>query len=120
MSQSVITSQTHEKALIVSVTKRALDAVTVVALRDEVNSAVAGLTPGLPVIIDLSKVDFAPSVALGTLVNLAQDLKWSGRRMLLCGLTRQVRGTVSVTRLDKVFEVHVTQADALAALGTGT
>ena len=114
---SVIATQAHEKAFVVAVTKRALDAVTVVALRDEVNAALAGVAPGLPVVIDLAKVDFAPSVALGTLVNLAQDLKWSGRRMLLCGLTRQVRGTIAVTRLDKVFEVHLTLADALAALG---
>lgn len=117
MSQSVISTQPLDKALVITVLKRALDAVTVVALRDEVNSALAEATAGQPIVLDLCKVEFAPSVALGTLVNLAQDLKWSGRRMLLCGLTRQVRGTISVTRLDKLFEVYVTQADALAALG---
>jgi anti-sigma B factor antagonist len=114
---TVVTTQTLDKAFVVTVSKRALDALTVTALRDDVNTSLAGVTAGLPVVIDLSKVEFAPSVALGTLVNLAQDLKWSGRRMLLCGLTRQVRGTIAVTRLDKVFEVHLTLADALAALG---
>jgi anti-anti-sigma factor len=117
MSQSVITIQSHEKALVVTVTKRALDAVTVATLRDDVNTALTSAPAGQAVVLDLCKVDFAPSVALGTLVNLAQDLKWSGRRMILCGLTRQVRGTISVTRLDKVFEVRPTLADVLTELG---
>lgn len=117
MSDSpVVQVQAGEKAVVVSVLKRMLDGASVNKLRDEVNAAAAA-SPGLPLVLDLSKVEFAPSVALGTLVNVAQDLKWSGRRLILCGMTRQVRGTFAVTRLDKVFEAHPTLADALASLG---
>lgn len=68
----------------------------------------------LPVVLDLSDVAFIPSVTLGALVVLLQELKKSGQRFLLAGLQPDVRGTLALTRLDKLFEICDTRDDALA------
>ncbi|HEY3242293.1 MAG TPA: STAS domain-containing protein [Phycisphaerae bacterium] len=115
-SNNVIAIQPHQSVLILAVQRRALDAATTDALEVEVNAAVAA-APGQPVVLDMSKVEFAPSVALGTLLRLAQDLKFFGRRLIMVGVTQKVRGTLQVTRVDKLLEIQANVADALMRLG---
>jgi anti-sigma B factor antagonist len=112
---TVVSVQPHEHVTILSVLRRALDTATAATLEVEVTAAVAD-APGRPVILDMSKVEFAPSVALGTLLRLAQDLKFFGRRLIVVGLTHKVRGTLQVTRIDKLLEIQNSVDDALTRL----
>ncbi len=107
--------EVREKAIIAVIQRSALDERAAAALEDEIVAA-AAQHPGLPVILDFGKVQFAPSVALGTLVRIRNGFKFENRRLLLANLTGPVRGTVNVTRLHRIVEVHATLDAALAAI----
>ena len=69
--------------------------------------------------LDLSKVEFFPSVSLGSVVVLLNELKKHGQKFVLIGLGPVVRDALAITRLDKLFEIHDSAADALAQLRRG-
>jgi len=105
MSDTVTTIQPHEQVLLITVEKRALDEVTVSRLEDEVLTAAAE-RPGVPLVLDLARVRFAPSVALGSLVRLTRSLKIERRRIALIHIARQILDTIRVTQLHQVLEIH--------------
>ena len=114
MTESAITTvQATPNVVHIAVTRRALSDSAASGLLAEVTSA-ADAQPKFPVILDLKKVEFIPSAVLGALVRLSQRLKLEGRRLILVHVDRRVRGTLSVTRLEKVLEVRETLDDALA------
>jgi anti-anti-sigma factor len=69
---------------------------------------------GVPIVIDMSAVRFAPSVALGAFVQLSKSLKMEKRRIGLFGVERRVYNTMRVTQLNKVLEIHDTLDQFLA------
>lgn len=111
----VVTFEPHEQVILAVIHRRALDEVAAATLQDEVGAAAAA-SPNLPIVLDMSKVKFVPSVALGALAHLQKALGISGQKVILVGITRQVRGTLSVTRLDKVLEIRHSLDDALRHL----
>jgi anti-sigma B factor antagonist len=68
--------------------------------------AAAEQTPDRAVILDLSQVQFVPSLSLGALVTVLQSSKQRQQRFILSGLQSDVRQTFAVCRLDKLFEIH--------------
>lgn len=104
----------HESATIIAIKRRTLDEATSTRLVDDVSNLVG--TESRPVVLDFSKVEFVPSSALGALVRLAQTLRLSGTRLMLVNLDRRIRGSLTVTRLDKVLEIKHTLEDALYVL----
>ena len=115
MSDTVTRVEPHEQVVLVHVERRTLNEEATSALEWEV-SAAAAAKPGLPVVLSLKKVTFVPSNALGALVNLRNGLNLEGRPLILIELSRQVRGTIRVTRLDQVLKVYLTLDDALRNL----
>lgn len=113
--QRVITVEPHEQVILAVVQPSRLDSETAARLEDEASRA-ALEKPSLPFVLDFSKVDFAPSVALGALAVLFKGLKLSNRTAFLVGATPQIRRTLSVTRLDDFISVRDTLDDALAEL----
>ena len=70
---SVTEVKPHDEVLLIEVCKRTLNDISTRALVDEVYTA-AGQYPKKPIVLDLGRVKFAPSVALGSLVQLAEVL----------------------------------------------
>ncbi len=105
--QTVCAVQPNEQALVILVQKRSLDAPSTRQLVDDVLTLAAG-RPGVPIVLDLSRVRFAPSVALGSLVQLSKSFKLDGRRIALIGIDRHVLEAIRITRLDTVLEIHDT------------
>jgi anti-sigma B factor antagonist len=68
------------------------------------------------VVIDLSGVTFIDSTALGVLIGGVRRLHAAGGAMALVVATRPVGRVLSITGLDRVFTIHETLEDALAAL----
>ena len=62
-------------------------------------------TPQLPVVLEMSKVTFLPSLSLGALVTLLQTMKQMKRRLILAGIQPNVRQTLTICRLSKLFEI---------------
>lgn len=88
-------------------------------LTTEITSALAvdpGETPQLKLILDLSRVKFINSVALGGLVVLLRRIKQNHGRLAVVGLSGHCRNVMDVTGLQRVFELYDLIDAARAAL----
>ena len=85
-------------------------------VRTEVARA-AEQAPGLPVVLDMSKVQMLLSISIGLLVALLQQFKAEGRRFILAGLQPKVRETLAICRLDKLFDICDSVDEARSRLG---
>jgi len=65
-------------------------------------------------ILDLSRVEFIDSSGLGAILSLLKRAD-KRRELAICGLTDPVAGMFRLTRMDRVFTIHPTVEDALAA-----
>lgn len=114
MSDAVTEVRPHEQVLLIVVLKRSLDDATTHQLTDDVLEA-AAQTPRLPIVLDLAQVRFAPSVALGALVQLNKGFKLDGRKLILIQIHPNVLGSIQVTNLHAVLEIHSTLEKAVLA-----
>jgi anti-anti-sigma factor len=113
MSQSsAVTIEPHAEAVRAVISQPRLDETNIDKVQEEITAA-AAQKPGLPVVLDLLEVDYIPSVGLGGLVGLMKRLRADGHRFILTGLQGEVRMLLSITRLDKLFEIRTTFDDAL-------
>lgn len=65
------------------------------------------------IIVDLSGVPYMDSSGLASLVKLLSRSRKSGIPVSLAGLTERVRSLFEITRLERVFEMHASIAEAL-------
>jgi anti-anti-sigma factor len=72
---------------------------------------------GLPVVIDLSRIDFIDSSGLGALVQLAKQFNDSSRQFLVVGNARVVQ-TVKLVRLEAFLHLQPDLESALGSLAT--
>lgn len=115
MSESAVTQvEPHDQVLLIAVMRRSLDEASTEELVDQVGT-LAAERPRVPIVLDLSRVKFAPSVALGTLVHLSKSFSLEGRRVALVRVDQRVRGTIQVTQLNKVLDIYETVEDMLRA-----
>lgn len=69
-----------------------------------------------PVLLDLQNVRFLDSSGLGAVV-AARKLLGGGRQLELCALNPAVDKVMRLTRMNAVFPIHDSVADALATHG---
>ena len=118
MSEAVTEVRPHSQVLLIGVLKGALDDASTRRLMDEVLEAAAA-TPRIPLVLDLSRVRFAPSVALGALAQMTKSFKLDGRRLALIGVTPNVLGSIRVTNLDALLEIHSTLEQVTGSMPGG-
>lgn len=68
------------------------------------------------IVVDLSAVTFIDSTALGVLIGGVRRLHGASGAMALVVTSRPVERVLSITGLDRVFSIHATLDEALAAL----
>jgi anti-sigma B factor antagonist len=68
------------------------------------------------ILLDLSGVTFLDSSGLGAMVSVLKALGTQGT-LAVCGAQGSVTSLFKLTRMDKVFSLHATRAEALARLG---
>jgi anti-sigma B factor antagonist len=113
MSQQKAVSITpHDEIVLAAVHCAEMDEERTRQMHDGVLAAAAEARH-LPVVLDLSEVEFLPSLSIGALVGLLTELKKAGQRFILVGIQPLVRETLAVTRLDRVFDIHDTVDEAL-------
>jgi len=85
---------------------------------DELRNAVADFieqgTKNL--IIDLSKVTYLNSTAIGVLVSAHTTFAKNKGRVKLCGINKSINNIFVITKLTLVFDVTETREDAVRAL----
>src|SRR5687767_7307215 len=102
----------HDDVIVIRLQVKDLDEAHTKAVHADVNAA-AEASPGLPVVLDLSSVKFLPSITLGAMVRLGQTFRARNQRLLLAGLQPGIRQVLTITKLDRMFEI---QDDVDAAL----
>jgi anti-sigma B factor antagonist len=65
------------------------------------------------ILINLKQVNYIDSSGLATFVELLQKMSAYGGRLKLSGLGRSIRNVFEVSRLDGVFSILDSEADAL-------
>jgi anti-sigma B factor antagonist len=67
------------------------------------------------VVVDFTTSGYIDSSGLGALVSLSRRLRETGGDLRLVGLNEDLRTLFELTRLDALFPLYATRADALAA-----
>jgi len=96
-------------ALIVTVPGDRVDAAIAIQFKDKMRELTA--TAHRRVVLDLCHVDFLDSSGLGAVVAAMKQLG-PDRKLELAGLTPTVAKVFRLTRMDTVFTIHETLADA--------
>lgn len=70
------------------------------------------------VVLNMSKVQFLPSLALGQLVGFQKKVKGAGGVVKICGLTPNIEKVFKLTRFDKLFDIFAREDEAVQSFGT--
>lgn len=66
-------------------------------------------------VIDLSRVRFVDSSGLGAMLSCLRQLTAKGGDLKLCGMSKQVRATFELVRMDRIFDIFSTREKAVQA-----
>src|SRR5574343_93368 len=69
------------------------------------------------ILVDLSGVDYMDSSGIATFVEAFQKAKRYQGRLVLAALTPTVRGVFEIAKLDSIFEISATVAEAVKCFG---
>jgi anti-anti-sigma factor len=64
-------------------------------------------------VLNMGKVPYVDSSAIAVLVEILKELRRTGGRVLLSDLQPRVRGLLEIARLDSIFVIAKTEAEAL-------
>jgi anti-sigma B factor antagonist len=78
----------------------------------------AVLEPCRKVVFDLRELRFVDSSGLGAILSCLRQLNAKGGDLKLCEMTKPVRALFELVRMHKIFDIYVTKAEALQALGS--
>jgi anti-sigma B factor antagonist len=67
------------------------------------------------ILLDFKNVDHLSSAALGMLINVNNKVKQQNGQLRLAGIKPQILEVFEITRLNKLFKILPTRADALAS-----
>ena len=67
------------------------------------------------VILNVREVNYVDSGGAGMLVRLLNRTRTAGGDLKLCQISERVAEILRITRLDKVFDSHASESDAIAA-----
>jgi anti-sigma B factor antagonist len=66
-------------------------------------------------VLDLGRLRFVDSSGLGAFISCLRKLNAKGGDLKLCGLSPAVRAVFELVRMHRVFDIHGTAQDAVAA-----
>ena len=66
------------------------------------------------VIINLEKVGYIDSSGLATLVEILKNFRGFGGKLKLCNLSNKVRSLFEITKLEKLFDIKDSEAEAIS------
>lgn len=67
------------------------------------------------ILLNFSNVDFLSSAALGKLIVLEKRCKQAGGQLKLSNIRSEIGEVFAITNLNKVFDIHEDEADALVS-----
>jgi len=105
-----LTADHFSNAILITVNENRIDAASAIAFKD----CMRDLTnePSDRVVVDMSQVEFVDSSGLGAIVAAMKALG-NERKMELAALSGTVEKVFRLTRMDTVFKIHNSAADAV-------
>lgn len=94
--------------------RKILEELSIQEIGDELNRVVDS-EPGIHLLLDFKNVDHLSSAALSMLINLKNRVERAGGKLRLSDINRQIFEVFKITRLNKVFDIHDTADEAIAA-----
>lgn len=76
------------------------------------------LTRGYNVVIDLSCTDYFGSSTIGLFNRLVTHVQKNARRIAFCNPSAHEREVISITHMNKLWDVKTSRAEALTAVST--
>lgn len=69
-------------------------------------------------VLNFQNVEHLSSAALGTLINIRNQVRNRGGQLRLCSVDPQIYEVFAITKLNQVFQIHDTCEDAVASFKT--
>lgn len=108
-----IETNTHNDVLVVKLFEGRLDSYVATDFRDAMDAFINQGHERL--VLDLSNVEFVDSSGLGAIVTTQKRLG-NSRDLVICGPNETVMRLFKLARLDKIFQIVGTEAEALSVL----
>jgi anti-sigma B factor antagonist len=96
------------------VDRKILDTANIQELGDEL-FALVETDHRKSLLLNFSRVEFLSSAALNKLILLDRTVNKHGGRLKLCCLRPEIQEVFVITRLNKMFEIHEEESNALAS-----
>jgi anti-sigma B factor antagonist len=96
------------------VEKKILDELNIKEIGDELSELVDQHNKD-KILINFENVEYLSSAALGKLITLSKKMQAKKGQLKLCEIAPSIYEIFKITKLNKFFEIHETEADALAA-----
>jgi len=87
-----------------------IDVNAVTRIRDTLGDLTKAVSP--QIVVNLARVTYIDSSGLGILMAARREVLKGGGRLALCGMTKDVRMVLELTRLNKFFEIYDDEATA--------
>lgn len=110
-----VSTETEENMCVVTVHETRIDAAVALMFKEAMRRVID--ETDTDVLLDLEKVTFVDSSGLGALV-ATYKLLTPTREFVLVGMTPAVVKVLELTRMDTIFRMYPTRADAVAAVGS--
>lgn len=68
-------------------------------------------------VLDLSRLSYMGSAALGLMVNVRQQIRQGGGALVLCGMTPRLHQIFRTCCMERLFTIKSSRLDALRAVG---
>lgn len=65
------------------------------------------------IILDFANVEYLSSAALGKLITMDKKVKTAGGKLRLCSIRPDIYEVFAITKLNKLFDIHDSQDEAL-------
>jgi anti-anti-sigma factor len=112
---AVLSIQPHERVVLGTVLCRELEHEATRKLQAELESALDA-APTLALVLDLSRVEFMPSLALSLMVKVHKSLVQGGRKCVLVGVHPLVHDAIRATALDRFLVLRGTVEEGLQSV----
>lgn len=99
------------------VDRNILDEANIQQIGDEI-TGIIDAQPVPRILISFENVDHLSSAALGTLITINNKIRAKGGQLRLADIDKQIYEVFVITKLNKLFEIHETSAQALESLAT--
>src|SRR5438445_8848271 len=67
------------------------------------------------ILLNFANVEYLSSAALAKLITMNKKVQQAGGRLILCNIDRQIYEVFEITKLNKIFNIHAEEQEALQA-----